>query len=66
MSAPAAFPWADAMAFGLGLLGWPPERFWAATPRELAAAMRAHGRGVAAGAPDRQALAALIAAFPDP
>ncbi len=30
------------MAFGLGRLGWPPDIFWAATPREIAAAMRAH------------------------
>lgn len=64
MSAPAAFPWQEAMAFGLGRLGWPPDRFWAATPRELAAAMRAF-RPAAAAAPDRSALDALLAAFPD-
>ncbi len=53
------------MAFGLGRLGWPPDRFWAATPRELAAAMKAHGRGGQGRATERAALEALMAAFPD-
>lgn len=52
------------MAFGLGRLGWPPEQFWAATPREIAAALRAH-RPEQGGATDRAGLAALMAAFPD-
>lgn len=52
------------MAAALGLLGWAPETFWRATPRELAVALA--GRfGAAAGAPSRGALAALMAAFPD-
>lgn len=53
------------MAFGLGRLGWEPERFWAATPRELGAAMRAWRRGAPGGATGREALEALMAAFPD-
>lgn len=65
MTPPAAFPWAEVMAFGLGRLRWPPAQFWAATPRELAAAMRAYRRANQAGAPDRATLAALLAAFPD-
>jgi len=52
------------MAFGLGRLAWPPERFWAATPREIAAALKAH-HGVAHDATDRAALLALMAAYPD-
>jgi uncharacterized phage protein (TIGR02216 family) len=61
---PAAFPWNDVMAFGLGRLAWPPDQFWAATPREIAAALNAH-RGLATSATDRAALSALMAAYPD-
>jgi uncharacterized phage protein (TIGR02216 family) len=53
------------MAFGLGRLGWPPECFWAATPRELAAAMRNWRRGSPGEATGRAAFEALMAAFPD-
>lgn len=53
------------MAFGLGRLGWAPESFWAATPRELAAAMRAWRRSAPGSATDRVAFEALMAAFPD-
>ncbi|CAH1652791.1 conserved hypothetical protein [Hyphomicrobiales bacterium] len=52
------------MAFGLGRLAWPPEQFWAATPREIAAALQAH-RGARGIAVDRAALDALMAAYPD-
>jgi uncharacterized phage protein (TIGR02216 family) len=52
------------MAFGLGKLAWPPEHFWAATPREIAAALRAHRREQG-GMTDRAALEALMAAHPD-
>ncbi|CAM5770192.1 phage tail assembly chaperone [Bosea minatitlanensis] len=65
MSPPAAFPWREAMAFGLGRLGWPPEHFWAATPRELAAALRAWRREAPGGAIERSAFEALMAACPD-
>ncbi|MBG0810588.1 phage tail assembly chaperone [Methylosinus sp. H3A] len=61
---PPAFPWARAMAFGLGVLRLSPRDFWAMTPRELAcAAEGVYGR--AAGAPSRDTLAALMRAFPD-
>ncbi|TAJ34241.1 MAG: phage tail assembly chaperone [Bosea sp. (in: a-proteobacteria)] len=53
------------MAFGLGRLGWAPDRFWASTPRELAAAIRAFRPAAVAAAPDRAALEGLLAAFPD-
>jgi uncharacterized phage protein (TIGR02216 family) len=53
------------MAFGLGRLAWPPDRFWAATPREIAAALRTHQDGSQGSAPERSALAALMEAFPD-
>ncbi|MEL6817450.1 MAG: phage tail assembly chaperone [Pseudomonadota bacterium] len=41
------FPWGDVMAFGFGHLRMSPAAFWALTPVELSAAMRAHGVGVA-------------------
>ncbi|MCJ2027535.1 MULTISPECIES: phage tail assembly chaperone [unclassified Methylobacterium] len=60
---PRPFPWDDALALALGPLGWRPADFWAATPRELAAAL---GR---AGAPDglgRAEFERMLAAHPDP
>jgi len=53
------------MAFGLGRLAWPPDRFWAATPREIAAALRTYQDRSRGSAPERPALAALMDAFPD-
>ncbi len=53
------------MACGLGRLRWEPESFWAATPRELAAAMRAWRPGEPQAATQRTALVALMTAFPD-
>lgn len=53
------------MAFGLGRLAWPPELFWAATPREIAAALRAHQDRSRGFPPERPALTALMEAFPD-
>lgn len=53
------------MAFGLGRLTWSPDRFWAATPREIAAALRAHQDSHRGSAPERPALTALMQAFPD-
>lgn len=64
MSSPAAFPWDEVMAFGLGRLAWAPEQFWAATPREIAAALRAHG-GAGSEPTKRSTLSALMAAYPD-
>lgn len=53
------------MAFGLGRLGWPPAVFWAASPREIAAALRVHQPADTATAPRRVDLQALMAAHPD-
>lgn len=64
-SAAAPFPWREIMTFGLGRLGWTPKHFWAATPREVAAALRAHRSADGSGALGRAALAALMAAHPD-
>jgi len=50
------------MALGLGLLRLAPRDFWATTPRELAAALRPPR---APAAPGRDALAGMMAAFPD-
>lgn len=62
----APFPWREAMAFGLGRLRWSPDRFWAATPRELAAALDgALGRSAGPPAIGREALQRLMRAYPD-
>ena len=53
------------MAFGLGRLGWAPDTFWAATPREIDAALRAHQTEQQPTALGRDALRALMAAHPD-
>jgi uncharacterized phage protein (TIGR02216 family) len=53
------------MAFGLGRLAWPPDDFWAATPREIAAALRAHGAGHGVTPPERGTLERLMAQNPD-
>jgi uncharacterized phage protein (TIGR02216 family) len=53
------------IALGLGRLRWSPRELWAATPREIAAAVRAL-TGSGAGEPATRAdLERLIAAFPD-
>lgn len=53
------------MGFGLGRLGWSPDEFWRATPREIAAALAGPGFRQAAQVPERGALNALMAAHPD-
>lgn len=63
-SDPRPFPWAEAMALGLGVLRLPPRDFWAMTPVELARAIS----GLTGGAPERMSrdsLDALMARFPD-
>ncbi|MGJ3263975.1 MAG: phage tail assembly chaperone [Salinarimonas sp.] len=59
-----AFPWDAALAAALGWLGWTPDTFWRATPRELAAALSGCVPGTGE-APSRAILAALMAAHPD-
>ncbi len=52
------------MRLALGRLGWLPDAFWRATPRELAAALE--GRfGHIGGGVDRSTLDRLMAAYPD-
>jgi uncharacterized phage protein (TIGR02216 family) len=63
-AAPRAFPWAEAMAFGLGHLRLSSDDFWRLTPRELAAAIGAVAGPVPARL-DRAGLNALMARFPD-
>lgn len=53
------------MAFGMGRLGWPPEQFWRATPREIGAALGAHRPEQVLPVPERVALHELMAAYPD-
>ena len=60
---PPRFPWAEAMALGLGTLRLSPETFWRFTLPELAAA---RSLGVSGStSPDRNDLAALMQAHPD-
>ncbi|GAB6841477.1 putative phage protein (TIGR02216 family) [Methylorubrum rhodinum] len=61
----SAFPWDAAMALGLSVLRWCPRDFWAATPREIAAAAGLGSRhsGDALGRADFER---LVAAHPDP
>ena len=59
-----AFPWDEVLGFGLGVLRWPPDVLWAATPREIAAAASAFAP-TRAQAPERAEMAALMALFPD-
>ncbi|MCB8836095.1 phage tail assembly chaperone [Aurantimonas sp. VKM B-3413] len=63
-AAGAAFPWDEAMALGIGLMGLSPAEFWTMTPRELAAAAIPH-LPAHVGAPGRDDLAALMRRFPD-
>ncbi len=57
------FPWAEAMAFGFGVLRLSSRDFWRLTPRELASAVRAlSGAQVPLS---RESLNELIARFPD-
>jgi uncharacterized phage protein (TIGR02216 family) len=64
VTATAAFPWEDAMAVCLGLLRWPPEAFWRASPREVAAALKLFSPSNLEP-PDHAGLEALMARFPD-
>ena len=59
------FPWAEAMGFAFGTLRLAPEAFWAMTPLELAAAIRAVTGGNRAGPLPRADLERLMQAFPD-
>lgn len=59
----SVFPWDDALALGLGVLRWRPGEFWAATPREFAAAL---GRRSGPEPLTRAAFERLHAAYPDP
>jgi uncharacterized phage protein (TIGR02216 family) len=60
----SAFPWAEAMRLGFGVMRLSSREFWGLTPRELAAALTPGGPSRAT-APDRQRLGDLMARFPD-
>ncbi|MCO5063115.1 MAG: phage tail assembly chaperone [Rhizobiaceae bacterium] len=61
---PRPFPWADAMAVGLGLLRLSPADFWSMTPREFERAWSVL-RPQSGSAPSRGELEALMNLFPD-
>jgi len=58
-----AFPWAEAIGFGLGVLKLSPRDFWAMTPRELAHAIKAVTGAVVPL--QRDDLTNLMARYPD-
>lgn len=62
MTGPTALPWAALQYLAARKLRWTPATFWAATPRELAAAL---GLASTARPLARAELAALSAAWPD-
>jgi uncharacterized phage protein (TIGR02216 family) len=53
------------LAFALGVLRWPPDVVWAATPREIAAAAQALAPNQSAQALDGASLRALMQLYPD-
>ena len=55
------FPWRRMMELGLGVMRLGPEQFWAATPREIAAAFPIR----TSVAPGRRDLLDLMQQFPD-
>ncbi len=59
-----AFPWTEAMRFGLGVLKLSPEAFWRMTPRELARAIEAVD-GPRPAAIERAAFQQLMTRYPD-
>ncbi|WDR02754.1 phage tail assembly chaperone [Devosia algicola] len=59
-----AFPWANVMQFGFGVLKLSPEALWTMTPRELAAAMRG-GQRTSASPLVRSELTRLMELYPD-
>ena len=60
-----AFPWSEAMRLGFGVLRLSSKEFWGLTPRELAAAFEGVSGRARGGAPGRDVLTGLMAAFPD-
>lgn len=58
------FPWDNLIGFALGVLRLSPQAFWSMTPREIALAIEA-AQGPFVRPMDRDALAALMTAFPD-
>lgn len=55
-----SFPWGQFMRLGMGVLRLPPRDFWAATPREIAAALGPPRAGLG-----RDDLLTLMQTFPD-
>lgn len=61
-----AFPWDNAMKFGLGVMGLAPSEFWAMTPRELSAAYDAIAQNTQGNVSfAAHELEGLMAKFPD-
>jgi uncharacterized phage protein (TIGR02216 family) len=65
MSASRPFPWEETMGFLLGVLGWPPQAAWAATPREVALAIAGRMGRNPSPPLDGAGLQALMQTYPD-
>lgn len=66
MTGMAESAFAAAARVAMGLLQWPPEVFWRATPAELRLALEGRIQGPRADPPvDRAELTALCRRFPD-
>jgi uncharacterized phage protein (TIGR02216 family) len=63
-AAQVAFPWAQVLAIGLGVLRLSPDQFWSMTPREFAAALRGL-YGERTPPLDRASFQSLVDRFPD-
>ena len=61
---PMAFPWQEAMSFGLGYMKLSSHQFWNLTPKELHAAMQFNAP-VMSDYPERSYLTDLMALYPD-
>ncbi|WP_319771968.1 phage tail assembly chaperone [Breoghania sp.] len=59
------FPWAEVLHFCLNHLRWPPQTVWAATPREVAAALTSAPATHKGSKPARGGLEALLRRYPD-
>ncbi|MTI43699.1 phage tail assembly chaperone [Roseibium hamelinense] len=66
MTAARPFPWAVLQQAAFVRLGWTPQTFWAATPREIGAALGLGTRAGHSGQPMTRAhFNALVSAYPD-
>ena len=59
------FPWDEATALAFGVLRWPPDTFWRATPAELFAALRGPALRTGVEPATARDVDRLMRAYPD-